>query len=462
MNNFKKILLCSVLINFGCNKAEFLDKKPSSDLTVPQTLNDFQNLLESADAMNNNGSLAQINSDEYQVTYQEWQNALSETERNSYVWAKDLFGGDLIVLSWSFLYSSVFYSNAILEGLEKSNLLNSSQGQYLKGWAHFSRAYAFFDLTRNFCKSYDATSSNTESGIPLRLSSNIDYTLQRSSLQKSYDQILADLEIAEALLPPDRPTGKLNRPSRIAVYALLARIYLDMRNYDLAEKAADKCLSLYNKLVDYKTISKTSTTPFSTTNDEIIFYALQVPDYGWTTNAAIGKTVSTELINLYANNDIRLLVFYNKLSNGLYAKKRSYAGFGNYPFTGLATDEVYLIKGECLARRGDSEGSMSVLNKLVINRWDPNASIPAAAYQNIIANDPEDALAKVLLERRKELAWRGIRWFDLKRLNKEGANITLTRVLNGITYNLPPNDNRYVFPIPNDEINLSRIQQNER
>ena len=44
----------------------------------------------------------------------------------------------------------------------------------------------------------------------------------------------------------------------------------------------------------------------------------------------------------------------------------------------------------------------------------------------------------------------------------EGANITLKRDLDGTIYTLPPNDPRYVMPIPQDEINLSHIEQNAR
>ncbi|HEY0177744.1 MAG TPA: RagB/SusD family nutrient uptake outer membrane protein, partial [Pedobacter sp.] len=68
----------------------------------------------------------------------------------------------------------------------------------------------------------------------------------------------------------------------------------------------------------------------------------------------------------------------------------------------------------------------------------------------------------VLQERRKELIMRGIRWMDIKRLNKEGANITLTRKLNGNVYTLPANDLRFALPIPDDVIAFSGMKQNLR
>lgn len=81
----------------------------------------------------------------------------------------------------------------------------------------------------------------------------------------------------------------------------------------------------------------------------------------------------------------------------------------------------------------------------------------------MISNDATEVLRLVLNERRKELAFRGIRWSDLRRLNKdERFAVTLSRTLNGQTYQLSPNDKRYVIPIDEQEIRLSGIEQNER
>ncbi len=71
---------------------------------------------------------------------------------------------------------------------------------------------------------------------------------------------------------------------------------------------------------------------------------------------------------------------------------------------------------------------------------------------------------KILEERRKELPFTGqLRWEDLRRLNKDQrfAKI-LVRTIAGNEYQLLPNSKRYVFPIPDIEIELSGIPQNER
>lgn len=78
------------------------------------------------------------------------------------------------------------------------------------------------------------------------------------------------------------------------------------------------------------------------------------------------------------------------------------------------------------------------------------------------ANSHAEALNIILKERRKELLIRGLRWSDLKRYNRGGANITLTRTVNGQTYTLSPNDLRYAVAIPEDIITLTGMPQNPR
>ena len=65
-------------------------------------------------------------------------------------------------------------------------------------------------------------------------------------------------------------------------------------------------------------------------------------------------------------------------------------------------------------------------------------------------------------ERRKELLFRGLRWADLKRYNRDGAHITLTRTVANKVYTLPPNDPRYAIAIPEDIIKMTDMPQNPR
>ena len=442
--------------SLGCQK-EFLEKKPSSAILAPNTLADLNGLLERSSMFNLTGALAQISADEYEVVTDADFNSLpSVTERSAYIWAKDILEGETLK-DWEVPFTQIFTSNSVIEVLQRNSFKDQRAAALVMGWAAFNRAFAYFDLAKNFCKVYDPTTATTDLGLPIRLQPAIDEVVQRATLQKTFDQIFKDLDIAAANLSPQVQPQNRNRPSVAAVHALRSRIYLYQGNYGQAEHYADSALLLHNVIADYNTISQTSATPFGYHAAEVIFQANQIVIYG--NLSAYGNMPRIRVIpSIYQSfkpDDLRRKIFFveNNLKN--FNLKRGYTG-GGYPFTGLATDEVYLIKSECLARRGQTTEAMEKLNSLLLKRFVTGKFIPYTATAT------SQALAIVLEERKKELLWRGIRWSDLKRLNRDGANITLVRQINGSTYSLPPNDPRWVFPIPDQEIILSGIQQNIR
>ena len=445
----------------GCRK-DFLDAKPNSTIVNPTTLTDYQKLLDNSTALNRTGALPQMSSDEYFIVSQSDFDALDQlTYKGAYLWSKDLFGGETNIPDWNAAYKAVFYANSVLDGLEKITRNSNNQTDYdnIQGEAVFFRAYAFYDLVKSFSPVYNHATATSDLGIPLRLSSGIDVTLPRSTVQVTFEKILADLKLATTLLRDDFSSSIPNRPSKSAAYAMLARVYLYMGNYAEAGNAANECLTRYNTLIDYNKVSTLTETPFSYKTDETIFFSTQDIAYDSTTgytNYYTNFGIDTNLIKLYSQDDLRATIFFEKNNLNNYNLKRGYVGGGYYAFTGLATDEIMLIKAECAARNNDAHTAMTILNQLLINRYKTGSFVPTAV------TTASDALNQVLLERRKELVWRALRWSDLKRLNRDGANITLKRNLSGTIYALPAYSPLYVFPIPNDEILLSGIQQNIR
>lgn len=461
-----RILIAVCLVVFitlisNC-KNDFLNEKPSTGIVQPKTLEDMVGLLENLIFQNNASELATMSADEFEYRdYNTWSELGRVVDRNSYIWATDLYGDQTFIEEWSKPYTAIFYANTVIVALDKIvvNQDNIEKYKFTKGWAYFNRAYNYYILASTFCKSYDAQTALTDLGLPLKTSPDIDVIMQRSNLQETYNQILQDLNTAMQLLQNQRTvTEKKTQPSLAAVYAFQARIYLNMREYVKAELAADNCLAIYSNLLDYNTITLPNKRPFTLTNEEVLYASCTVVAFAGMATSANNQLIkiNESLLNLYEPEDLRYKIFFVDGNGRDKVMNRNYLSYGSYGFSGLATDEVYLIKAECAARNGDFDGSMTVLNKLLKKRFPPSKFKPKQAQS------PQQALDISITERRKELVWRGARWEDLKRLNKEGSNITITRLLNGITYSLLPNDPKYVFPIPSGEIALSGIAQNLR
>ena len=449
-------LLLLSLLAAACHKS-FLDQKPSTDLLIPNTLPVLQALMDNTQVMNISPALGEFSADNFYLLYTEWL-SLDTKEANAYIWAQDLYEGQGLVIDWDIPYQQVFYSNTVLQGLAgiQPDSTNQTQWNTLEGTALFSRAFAFFNVAGLFAEPYDSTTAASDPGIPIRLDPDINEKTTRASMQTTYNQILGDLHTAEGLLPAAIPFSNLNRPSRLAAQTLLARVYLSVGDYTDAGLCADSALQVYGKLLNYNGLDTSRPFQFANNMPEILYQA-NFPIVGNTLEGLTcgGCLVDTTLLASYAPTDLRRPLYYFEESPGVYTLNGSYAGL-IFPFSGLATDELYLIRAECNARAGQTTAALNDLDTLMSYRvvtgsFTPYPMMSAAA-----------ALDTVLAERRKELAFRGIRWSDLRRLNQEGWNITLTRNLNGYPYTLAPNSKLYTLPIPPDVIQESGIAQNPR
>jgi starch-binding outer membrane protein, SusD/RagB family len=459
--NILYYLLCIICMAFSiaCRKNDFLDKKPSTDIVTPATLEDFQALLDNDAIINEMPVLGEVSADNYYLTYNFWQ-SITGRERYAHVWAQDIYQGQTNIPDWNLSYQQVFYANVVLENLPKVEVTagNSQQWDAMKGSALFTRGQAFYNVAQLFAPVFDEATAAADPGIPLRLTPGVDEVSVRASVEKTYQQIITDLKEAARLLPTPIAVNNRNRPCRPAAFALLARVYLSMREYSKAALYADSCLQLYPVLYDYNTIPNiASPFPFTKTNVEIMYQARLFLGTAIIKGVTVVNCiVDSTLFRSYSIDDLRRSAFYGTNGAGLPIAKGSYTG-STYAFGGIATDEVYLIRAEGMARTGNIAAAMNDINALLRTRWKT-----ASAFIPYTAATQTDAVNIVLTERRKELPFRGLRWTDLRRLNKEGANIVPTRALNNQQYSLPVGDKRYVLPIPPDVIALSGMQQNPR
>ena len=453
----------------GCSKKAFLDAKPTTNLLVPTQLSDFQALLDNTTVFGFVPTLGEASADNYFFANYTYWDDRDTRERNAYIWAPDIFDGQGGQLDWNTPYQQVYYANVVLDGLgSKPEQDSVAEWGALEGAALFLRGFAFYNVAQVFAPVYDPGTSAVDSGIPLRLHSAIDQPSRRATVAQTYQQIINDLDSAEMFLPAIVPNGYRNRPGKIAAQALLARVYLSMRNYTLARTYADSALQFYDSLLDYNRLdSSLMVSPFTSLNAEVLYQAsflgygqfastvYPMVLYGFSSSTRI----DTILIRSYDSNDLRRNYYYRYNPPIASSLRFSYNG-SQYPFGGLATDEQYLIRAECAARLGDGVSAMQDINTLLSKRWRRGTF---TGYSTAVS--AQEALDTVLAERRKELAFRGLRWTDLRRFNADGEGITLTRVLtdtNSVihTYTLLPKSDLWVLPIPPDVISLGLIGQN--
>lgn len=470
--NIKYIICLIAVLLSGCTK-DALNKKSDIHLVVASTLDDYQQLLDglaggsilNTPGLPSYGTLGDYLSDDVYVSDNSYNNYfVSDPFTNKLIkWDKTMFSSLSKLDEWNNQYKIVLNANVALEGLKNIAQNASNQAAYdnVKGTALFFRAQMFYNLALFWCKPYNSATASSDPGIVLRLSSDATVKSVRSNAADTYKQIISDLNEAISLLPntssQNTQLSKI-RPSKAAAYALLARTYLQMGDYANVLKYADASLQLYSPLLNYSTLSTSPTFRFNRStnfNSEIVFYSVDLL-------GVIGNTfgfwnVNQALYNSYSDNDLRKQYFYNpSIFFGLLFAG-DYSGTGSGRFTGIATDEIYLMRAEGYARTGNTTAAVADINTLLSNRYKPGT------YVNFTAVTADDALVKIIAERRKELIGRaGIRWSDLKRLNSDPRfAVTLSRTLLGTTYTLPPNDSRYTLQIPDYIISASNgsIQQ---
>ncbi|SFH51083.1 RagB/SusD family nutrient uptake outer membrane protein [Pedobacter insulae] len=453
MKNISYLLLFSgFFLLSSCEK--YFDEKTDISLVVPQTLDDFQAILDAKPRGMNSSALAGFLSSDDLFLGPAILARLNYREVSAYFWRKDFYLPDEVGSDWNNAYRKVFHANLVLDGLKgykTRSVAEENRAKILEASAKFYRALGHFESLSYFAEYYNSTNS-MQLGVPIRLTSDLNQKAKRSTQKDSYQQIIDDLKFGLNILPdkPEVPT----RPSAWAAHALLSRIYLYMGDYEAAYIHANATLEIDDVLMDYAKLNSNLTYSFQIFNSEVIHYGELISGrYAYDASTF----VNPEIVRLYSKDDLRLFYFFKNSSvDSLKNFRGNYTG-DYYIFGGLAINEVLLNRAEAAVRIGQNDRALESVNYLLANRINP------ASFQPYVGVKDNDLLNIIMLERRKELVFRGIRWLDLKRYNNDPSTaITLFRNYNVENSTLPPRDIRYVIPIPPKEIALNPMQQNPR
>ncbi|WP_193813152.1 RagB/SusD family nutrient uptake outer membrane protein [Kaistella flava (ex Peng et al. 2021)] len=445
-NKIVLLVLMSLLFSITACR-EFLEEKSDTKLVTPQTLQDNQALLDRiSNLLGDNSISGEISADDIYITDSDYNGVSYESDKRLYTWQPNLVargsGND-----WRNCFSRINICNTVLNNLEQYQISNADD---VRGQALAVRASIYLEAVQIWSLAYTKSTAQKEWGLPLRLSPDINLPSVRTSLQQTYDQILGDLHTAVSLLPDQQVSAA--RASKAMALGFLARTYLYMGDYPNALLYATKALSINNQLMNFNTLNSADPYPIKEMNVEVLLptFVGYSPILG--TNAA---KISTSIYNSYEDNDLRKRVYFKTNTLGEIMFKGNYSGNSTRTSI-LANDELYLIAAESYAQLDAVDNAMGILNQLLVKRW------KSGTFINFTAPNKVAALALISTERRKELLFRGIRWADLKRYNRDGKNIILQRTVNGQTYTLPPNDLRYAIAIPEDIIKLTGMPQNPR
>ncbi len=340
-------------------------------------------------------------------------------------YTNDLHGDNVGSGFWENIYSTIYVINIALEHLPTGTLTPAVK-QQLTGEAKFMRAFCYFYLV------------NLYGDVPLVLSTNYkeNASLSRADKAEIYKQIVKDLTEAESLLSDHyldgtllKPSNERLRPTKWAATALLARVYLYMQEYGLAEEASTKLIenvSLFS-IVDLNDV-------FLMNSEEAIWQLQPVTTFQ-NSNTGEGRLfilpdtgpdddrkyyINDDLVNSFEPGDNRLKNWINSVSvtkQGIttvyhyaYKYKIGYADVPNTEYSMvLRLAEQYLIRAEARTRLGKITGANSASSDL--NKLRNRAGLPLTSASN--ESDMLDAIGK---ERRVELftEW-GDRWLNMKR-----------------------------------------------
>lgn len=441
MKNIFSIVVLASLLLLSCG--EFLEVKPDKKLAVPKKGSDLKALLDYFPGTNQLHpiGIGEIGADNYFVSDADWQSIYYLEHRNLYVWEKT----PVIIDYWALAYNKILTANTVIALIDDVTHSSPTERDMILGSALFLRGIVFYHLSQVFSPPFDGTNANEQQDVVLRLSPDINEESQRATIGEMYDQIISDFKTAASLLPPVKPLYP-SQPSRAAAYAALSKVYMAMRDYQVAGHYADSCLQLNRELMDFNKIQDVGPYPFDRFNEEVIFY-MEMAAYEY-----LGESrarVDSNLYHSYTEFDNRKRLFFSPANaEGQYLFVGDYSKNSNaIKFCGITTAEILLNQMECLAREGREEELMDYLTYFLSCRYDDPSTVD-------FGDEERGLLSFILDERRKELIYRGIRWSDIRRLSYDpNHHVEIVRNVNGTRQVLTPDQQKtFHYAIPQEVV----------
>jgi len=346
--------------------------------------------------------------------------------------------------TWTASYNVINIANTAIGALNV--VKDAGLKKQLEGEALFMRGVMHFELVRLYALPWGATADNSQTGVPIKLTSTKNEAdafikTPRSSVKLVYDQVIADLTKAATLLP----TVNSKRVTRFTAIAFLSRVYLMQGDYAKARDAANEVIesgfyalnasvsAVFTNKDTKETIweiQQNEQNNAGTSNDGMATFYASKPGIG----RADVRVAASFVSNNYPAGDLRRTEWYYlgtgaRPGNTYTSKWNSFSQ--NIPIIRLS--ELYLTRAEANTVLGTVIGSTPAADLArVKNTLRTNSTAPLVPTVTDIRN-----------ERFIELAFEGHRIHDLRRLRLSTGSFAW-------------NSDKLVFPIPQREIDASQ------
>ena len=348
---------------------------------------------------------------------------------------------------WTNAYNVINRTNNVLANLDK--LDTPAKKARVEGEARFIRGAMYFELVRLYARDWADGTPASNPGVPLVLSPTkvLDASSQvaRNSVAEVYTQVISDLTAAESKMTATSAAGFFFA-NNAAAAAMLSRVYLQQgRHADAAVAANRAIVSKYSLSPSYIDEFYSGADLLPNSSEDIFAIQNSAQSGSNQLNNFYSPfqrgdiSIEDKHLNLYDPADDRLNLFSIGTGGQQSYSDKYDSQYGNIKLIRLA--EMYLTRAEGNLRAGTTVGATP---RADLNRVRTRVGLPPVATAT---------LARILAERKLELAFEGFRLGDLKR-NRESTHDD-----KGVL--IPWNSPRLVFPIPLREISVNpRLTQN--
>lgn len=366
---------------------------------------------------------------------------------------------------WKNGYKTIRACSYLIERAGEFRSENAAKVDQMLGQAYSIRALIHFLLVNTFAQTYASTTGGVHTGVPLITSWDWNDGARRNTVNEVYVGIIDDLQKAIPLLVPN--TNNKIVMNQLAAKGLLARVYLFKEDWQQAKTLATEVATAVPLLAAAAYPAKL----FTTDETEALFQLAPSSEnkirggYSTSFEGAYFRDDGTYFIAtkqvadlLKQNAGDSRKVWITTSADGIDSIMKFpiavVPGFGteswdinrSYYLTVIRSSEMFLTIAEASAKLNDETTARTYLDA-IRQRAEPSAA-PTTATGTAL-------LDAIYLERRKELAFEGLRMWDLQRWKK---GVTRTDATVGAPLTLPYPSDRAIAPIPLNDVNNGMAQ----